>query len=295
MSRLRSCDTKDALAAELPDDPALRDLLAAALLAYGVQREAGWLTRRLPIARLFHRLLPGAHIQRMPGRASFHVQYLQPGPTLPPLASVARSVTKRRLELRAAFLSCGSLSVSKHGGYHLEFVPHSPPLSERLERLVHAEHITLKTLTRRGHKLLYIKDSEQIITLLSAMGAFPTILQLEDLRAVRETKNRIQRIVNTEAANLDRTINAATSMREVIETLAIAPGLSALPRALREAAEIRLRYPLASLSELAAACSPPVSKSTLHGRLLSLRKKAQQASPDATANDAPQLVERRDR
>jgi len=274
VNRSLSGDTKDALANELPTGDAVRATLAAALLAYGVQRPEGWLTRRLSIARALHRLWPGATIHKTPGHASFIVQCTGSIPTLAPIEQMKRSRTQRRMELRGAFLACGSLSVGKRGGYHLEFVMHADGLAERLSLLIHLEELEVKRMMRREHLLLYLKDSEHIITLLSAMGAYITVLQLEDVRAVKETKNRIRRIVNTEAANLDRTIDAASSARTAIEAVIDAHGLQTLSPALREAATLRLAHPLASIAELAAYCSPPVSKSTFSGRLVALRKRA---------------------
>ena len=275
MNRSLSGDTKDALANELPTSETTRTILAAALLAYGLQRAEHWVTRRLSIARALHRLLPHATIHKEQGQLSFLLRYEGPAPALPPLEALKRSPTQRRMELRGAFLACGSLSVSKRGGYHIEFVLSDAALTARLKSLIEAEGLEVKTMVRREHDLIYLKDVERIISLLSAIGAFATVLQLEDMRAVKETKNRIRRIVNTEAANLDRTIDAAAAARSVIEGLINARGLSDLSPALREAATLRLAYPLASLAELAQLCSPPVGKSTFSGRLLAIRKLAE--------------------
>lgn len=270
-----SGDTKDALANELPTGNATRTVLAAALLAYGIQRAEGWITRRLSIARALHRLVPHASIHKDRGHSSFAVSCPDPHPQLPSTEAQKRSRPQRRMELRGAFLACGSLSVSKRGGYHLEFVLDDAKLAKRLTTLIKAEGLEMKTMFRREHHLAYLKDVERIIALLSAIGAFSTVLHLEDTRAVKETKNGIRRIVNTEAANLDRTINAASTARTAIETLIDARGLGDLSHALREAANLRLAHPLASIGELAELCHPPVSKSAFSGRLTALRRLAQ--------------------
>ena len=168
----------------------------------------------------------------------------------------------------------GSLSVSKRGGYHLEFVLNDAALAARLVTLIKAENLEIKAMLRREHHLVYLKDIERIVALLSAIGAFTTVLALEDVRALKETKNGIRRLVNTEAANLDRTIDAASAARTMIESLVEARGLSDLSPPLREAATLRLEHPMASLAELAQLCRPPVSKSTFSGRLVAIRKLA---------------------
>jgi DNA-binding protein WhiA len=95
------------------------------------------------------------------------------------------------------------------------------------------------------------------------------------VRALRETKNRIHRLVNTEAANLQRSAEAAAAQRRVIEYLQSAYGLPKLSPALREVAELRLKYPDESLSELGRRCNPPISKPTVSGRLTALSRLAQ--------------------
>jgi cell division protein WhiA len=114
--------------------------------------------------------------------------------------------------------------------------------------------------------------------LLSLIGAFSAVLRLEDVRALRETKNRIHRLVNTEAANLERTAAAAAAQRRVIEYLDSAHGLSRLSPALREIAELRLRHPDESLSELGRRCDPPIAKPTVSSRLGALARLARHLS-----------------
>jgi DNA-binding protein WhiA len=101
------------------------------------------------------------------------------------------------------------------------------------------------------------------------------VLQLEDVRALRETKNRIHRLVNTEAANLQRSAQAAAAHRRVIEYLQSAYGLPQLSPALREVAELRLSHPDESLAELGRRCNPPIAKPTVSGRLGALSRLAE--------------------
>jgi DNA-binding protein WhiA len=122
--------------------------------------------------------------------------------------------------------------------------------------------------------VLYLKDFEVIAELLTRIGAFGAVLALEDVRALRETKNRIHRLVNTEAANLQRSAQAGAAQRRVIEFLQNAYGLARLSPPLREVAELRLRHPEESLAELGRRCSPSIGKPTVSSRLGALAKLA---------------------
>ena len=110
---------------------------------------------------------------------------------------------------------------------------------------------------------------------LTLVGAFSAVLHLEDVRALRETKNRIHRLVNTEAANLERTAAAAAAQRSTIAFIENAYGLARLSPALREIAELRLGYPDESLAELGRRCNPPIAKPTVSSRLGALTRLAE--------------------
>jgi DNA-binding protein WhiA len=133
-----------------------------------------------------------------------------------------------------------------------------------------------KLTRRKGRAVLYFKDFDSIVELLTRIGAFGTVLQLEDVRALRETKNRIHRLVNTEAANLQRSAQAAAEQRRIIEYVQSAYGLPRLTAALREVAELRLMHPDESLAELGRRCNPPIAKPTVSGRLGALGRLAEQ-------------------
>jgi len=179
----------------------------------------------------------------------------------------------RRMEIRGAFLACGSLAEPARG-YHLEFVPPSSESAARLAALLRADGHLPRLGARKGRELLYFKDVDAIVAVLSAIGAYGAVLHLEDVRALKETKNRIHRLVNTEAANVDRAASAAAAQRESIAFIADAYGLRNLSKPLREVAELRLRHPTETLSELGARCQPPVKKSTVNGRIATLLRLA---------------------
>ncbi|HEV3155675.1 MAG TPA: DNA-binding protein WhiA, partial [Candidatus Baltobacteraceae bacterium] len=179
----------------------------------------------------------------------------------------------RVMEARAAFLACGSLSAGTQG-YHLEFVLGSEHVAERLGWMLRAVAVPPKSMFRKRRYVLYYKDFEAIVELLTIIGAHGAVLRLEDVRALKETKNRIHRLVNTEAANLERTAEAAASQRATIEFVAAAYGLQHLSPPLREIAQLRLNHPDESLVELGRRCNPPITKPTVNSRLVAIGRLA---------------------
>ncbi len=274
-----SADTKDALARDVPDAAHCREALLAGLALYGGARgRSEFVTHRNAAARLFWSLLEERKVHPIQTRAATRLQRL---PTfaialperlgeMPP--KPARKCD-RVMEIRAAFLACGSLAAGAHG-YHLEFVVAEDALASRLEWMLRSAGVPPKRTRRKGRIVLYYKNFDAIVELLTRIGAFSAVLRLEDVRALRETKNRIHRLVNTEAANLERTARAAAEQRRVIEYLRSARGLARLSPPLREIAELRLRHPDESLAELGRRCSPPIGKPTVSSRLAALGRLA---------------------
>lgn len=275
---LISGDTKDALARDLPAETHCREALLAGLALYGGQ--AGeFVTHRNAVARLFWSLLDErkqspietratTRVGRLPTFAVALPDRLRVMPPKPP------HKCDRLMEVRAAFLACGSLAAGARG-YHLEFVVREDGLAERLAWTMRSIGAEGKVTHRKGRTVLYFKSSDVIAELLTRIGAFAAVLQLEDVRALRETKNRIHRLVNTEAANLQRSAEAAAQQRRTVEFLQSAYGLAKLSPPLREIAELRLRHPDESLAELGRRCNPPVGKPTASGRLIALTRLAE--------------------
>ncbi len=272
-----SADTKDALAREIPAANHCREALLAGLALYGGLR-GDFVTHRNSVARLFWSLLDErkshpietrapTRLHRLPTFAVALPERLQGIPSKP--------VHKcdRLIEVRAAFLACGSLAAGSHG-YHLEFVVRDDELAQRLKWMLRSAGVPAKEVVRKSRHVLYYKDFDAIAEVLTLVGAFSAVLQLEDVRALRETKNRIHRLVNTEAANLERSAQAAAAQRRVIEYLRNAYGLSRLSPALREVAELRLKHPDESLAELGRRCNPAIPKPTVSGRLGALTRLA---------------------
>lgn len=276
------------MARERPRKTCCRQTLLAALARYG-GREGRFRTQRSAVVRLFHALQPhgrAAAITTVSGtRLHRATTYLA---EIPPELRDARSAKPRRRccrrsELRAAFLACGSLPLPTMG-YHLELVPPDEAAAQRIVELLVPEGLAPKRTTRRGAPLLYFKDAECVVGVLAAIGAHEAVLRLEDVRAVKETKNRIHRLVNVEAANVARAVAAASRQRHAIELLRDAYGLHRLSPPLREAAELRLRHPELTLGELAARCRPPANRQTLNGRLQALIRLAKTLQPEQASH-----------
>lgn len=278
-----SADTKDALARENPANAHCREALLAGLALYGRGSGEYFVTQRNAVARLFLLLLRQTagsaagdfHIQKVAGtrlmRTPIYRIALPPGLQAAPAKPAHRC--DRVMEARAAFLACGSVSAATQG-YHLEFVLHEEPSAARLAWMLRATGAPPKSMLRKGRRVLYYKDFEAIVELLTVIGAHGAVLRLEDVRALKETKNRIHRLVNTEAANLERTAAAAAAQRETIDYVASAYGMHNLSPALREIAQLRVNYPDESLTELGKRCRPPIAKPTVNSRLSALTRLA---------------------
>lgn len=271
-------DTKDALARDLPAAAHCRDALRDALAFYGRDARSGaFVAHRNAVARLFWSLLPNRKTHaivatptaRLRAGARFSIA-LPPLPRKP--AKPARRCD-REVELRAAFLLFGSVSAGAHG-YHLDFTPPDAARAQRLRALFAALGVAAKETQRRGRRVFFLKDADAVVDLLARIGAHDAVLALEDVRALRETKNRIHRLVNTETANLGRAARAAARQRSAIAYIEGATGLRRLSRPLREIAVLRLRFPGESLAELGRRCTPPVGKATAAGRLAAISRLA---------------------
>lgn len=179
----------------------------------------------------------------------------------------------KRAFLRGAFLSNGSIS-DPQKGYHMEFVCTSEAKAEQLQKVMQGFDIDAKIVIRKKYYVVYLKEGAGIVDLLNVMEAHVALMNLENLRILKEMRNSINRRVNCEAANISKTVNAAARQIEDIEYLRDHYGFRKLPENLREMAQVRLEYPDAPLKELGEYLDPPVGKSGVNHRLRKLSELA---------------------
>ncbi|MFZ5966438.1 MAG: DNA-binding protein WhiA [Bacillota bacterium] len=180
----------------------------------------------------------------------------------------------KRAYLRGAFLGAGSVS-DPEKTYHLEFVTTSEEYSESLKELVNEFGLGAKIVQRKNSYVVYLKEGDQIVDLLNIIGAHSALLNLENIRIVKQVRNNVNRIVNCETANLSKIVNASMRQIENIEYIQRTRGFRVLPDGLREIAELRLTYKEASLKELGQMLNPPVGKSGVNHRLRKIEKIAE--------------------
>lgn len=171
--------------------------------------------------------------------------------------------------LRGAFLAGGSVT-DPEKDYHLELVTSHYYVSRELTALLLDMGFSPKETTRKSNYVTYFKQSEYIEDLLTAAGAPLAAMQVMNAKVEKNLRGSINRRVNCDAANLDKTVDAAQEQLAAIRALEAAAGLVRLSEKLREAAMLRMEYPELTLSQLAELCDPPVTKSCLNHRLRKL-------------------------
>lgn len=176
--------------------------------------------------------------------------------------------SQRRAYLRGAFLAGGSVNNPETSSYHLEVYSLYKEHGEALADLMNRYDLNAKTIERKKGYVTYLKEAEKISDFLNLVGATQAMLKFEDVRIVRDMRNSVNRIVNCETANLNKTIGAALRQVENIRYIDNAIGLDQLPEKLREIARLRVEYKDVTLKELGEMVSTGVvSKSGVNHRL----------------------------
>ncbi len=176
--------------------------------------------------------------------------------------------------LRGIFLGSGSLS-DPQNSYHLEIVTNSEEYSESLVKFMESMGLEPKISSRKQNLVVYFKESEQIILFLGLIGAHNALLKLEDIRIQKEMRNNINRMMNCEIANINKTVTAAARQVENIKLIAEKIGFAKLPYQLRAVAEARLANPEVSLKELGELLEPPLGKSGINHRMRKIEEIAE--------------------
>ncbi len=180
--------------------------------------------------------------------------------------SVFRRECCKRAFIRGAFLAAGSVS-DPIKAYHFEIVCTSEAKAEQLRRVMQHFKIEARIIKRKKYDVVYVKDSSQVVDLLNIMGAHHALMDMENVRIVKDMRNQVNRKVNCETANINKTVSAAMKQIEDIQLIRDSGMFHELPEALREMAVLRVEYPEATLTELGQMLNEPVGKSGVNHRL----------------------------
>ncbi len=175
----------------------------------------------------------------------------------------------RRAFLRGAYLTIGSMS-DPEKSYHFELVCLSEAQAIQIRDIIIGFQVDAKIVVRKKYYVVYVKEGSGIVDLLNIMEAHVSLMNLENLRILKEMRNSINRRVNCEAANITKTVNAASKQIDDILYIQKTVGFSCLQDNLKDMAEARIEHPEATLKELGEYLDPPVGKSGVNHRLRKL-------------------------
>ena len=176
-----------------------------------------------------------------------------------------------RLLLREAFIKKGFIN-DPNKEYHLEILFKSKKKEEQVKEIISNFGIDIKETKKGSNYMLYLKDGEEISAFLALIGATKAVLKFEDIRVKREMNGKVNRLVNCETANLNKTINAAVKQIEDIKKLKKNKKFETLPDNLKELANLRLQNPDLTYEELGKKLSKPIGKSGVSHRLEKISK-----------------------
>src|SRR5690625_1024369 len=190
---------------------------------------------------------------------------------------IRENTQKIKSYLRGAFLAGGSVNSPETSRYHLEIYSSYEEHNNDVCEMMHAYGLNARVHERRNGYIVYLKESEKIADFLALIGATNSMFRFEDVRIVRDMRNSVNRLVNCENANMNKTIDAAGRQIENIRLIERVSGLETLPEKLREIAELRVAYPDVSLKELGELVpNGGVSKSGVNHRLRKIKKIAEE-------------------
>ena len=173
---------------------------------------------------------------------------------------------EKRSFIRGIFMGSGSIN-NPNNTYHLEIILKKESVVDYVCQTLEEYDIQVKTLKRKKGYSIYLKDGEEISKFLAFIGANSSVLKFEEIRVVKETRNNINRIVNCETANLNKTINAAVEQINAINKIIEKDRLNDLTEKEKEIAILRIENPEASLIELGKMLDTPIGKSGVNHRL----------------------------
>lgn len=177
--------------------------------------------------------------------------------------------------IRGMFLAAGSVN-DPNKAYHFEIVVRNAELAEEIRAVIGSFSLEAKVVKRKKYYVVYLKEGSMIVDMLNIMEAYVSLMDMENVRIIKDMRNDINRRVNCETANIKKTVSAARRQIEDIEYIEKTKGLKVLNDSLRELAELRLEEPDANLTELGEMLNPPVSKSGVNHRLRKISSIAKQ-------------------
>ena len=212
-------------------------------------------------------------------RMSFFIELslpseLVPAFTRPPVQAVPDAACDRKALLRGLFLGCGSVN-APNTRYHLELVAPTASWAPAIARLCETAGVKAGIAQRGGQSVVYVKDGDSVVRLISFMGANRAVMEFENVRVVRQVSGEVNRRLNFETANIGKTIGSGLRQAAAIEQLQADGRLDRLPPALREMARWRSANPDLNLAELAGRMK--LSKSAVNHRLRRIQQLAQAA------------------
>ena len=179
---------------------------------------------------------------------------------------IIKNTCCKKAYLQDSFMGKGSLT-NPEKGYHLEFVSSRLEKLEQIREIIATFDIEMKMTKRKNSHVLYIKEGTSIVDLLNIMGAHVSLMNMENARIIKDMRNNLNRKVNCEAANIIKSINAASKQLEDINYIKDNGGFKSLPEALKQMAVVRLENPDTPLKDLGILLDPPVGKSGVNHRL----------------------------
>lgn len=182
---------------------------------------------------------------------------------------VIQNTCCKRAFIRGSFISSGSIS-DPSKAYHFEIALPTRPKAVQLREMLNVFGIEAKIVQRKRYFVVYLKEGSQIVDLLNVMEAHIALMNLENVRILKEMRNSINRQVNCETANINKTVAAASKQVEDILFIKELIGFGELDEGLEEIATLRLAHPEASLKELGQLLSAPIGKSGVNHRLRKL-------------------------
>ena len=171
--------------------------------------------------------------------------------------------------IRGAYMGAGSIN-NPEKKYHLELGIRKKEYADDVHAILEKLDVKSSMIIKRNEYAIYIKDGEEISKFLALISANRSVIKFEEIRVQRYMNNKINRIVNCETANMNKTINASIEQIEAIRRLKKSNKFKTLDEPLKEIAEIRLKNPNASLIEIGKMLKEPIGKSGVNYRLKKL-------------------------